>query len=179
MIGSQYVHQGWLTEYCTTFLANDETDKKNDNYGQTYICDISDLTNIMLKRICTAPMRKSIMHNKYIKGDSVYQLNYKAGLAILDVFNADNGELGDVAFFDMISHVNGKFWEGSWTNYPYFKSGIVIASDIEQGLFILRPNLANLIITPVAAPTIEPPVFASTDSFDAETGGVISLKSTL
>ena len=31
-------------------------------------------------------------------------------------------------------------FNGTWSNYPYFDSGTVIASGIEQGLFVLRPN---------------------------------------
>jgi len=176
---SEYAHQGWLTEDHTTFLANDELDKYNDNHGRTYIWDVSDLTNIALKRIHTAPTRKSIMHNEYVKGNFVYQSNYEAGLTILDVSNAANGELEDVAFFDMTSRGNGKGWDGSWSNYPYFKSGIVITTGIEQGLFILRPNLADLTSAPVAAPTTEPPVFVRIDSFNVKTRGVINLKSAL
>jgi hypothetical protein len=32
-------------------------------------------------------------------------------------------------------------FNGAWSNYPYFDSGVVIVSGIEQGLFILRPTL--------------------------------------
>ncbi len=28
---------------------------------------------------------------------------------------------------------------GAWSNYPYFESGIIVVSDIERGLFVLRP----------------------------------------
>ena len=111
---SEYTHQGWLTEDHTTFLANDELDKRNNKYGQTYIFDVSNLINVKLKGIHTASTRKSIMHNEYIKGDFVYQSNYEAGVTILDVSNvANNGELVEVAFFDMISDGNGKGWNGA------------------------------------------------------------------
>ena len=31
-------------------------------------------------------------------------------------------------------------FNGAWSNYPYFESGNVIVSGIEQGLFVLRPT---------------------------------------
>ena len=30
-------------------------------------------------------------------------------------------------------------FEGSWSNYPYFPSGIVVATSMERGLFVLDP----------------------------------------
>ncbi len=32
-----------------------------------------------------------------------------------------------------------KRFEGSWSNYPYFASGIIVVSDTNRGLFVLRP----------------------------------------
>ena len=32
-------------------------------------------------------------------------------------------------------------FNGVWSNYPYFESGIVVLSDIDRGLFVVRPEL--------------------------------------
>jgi hypothetical protein len=32
-------------------------------------------------------------------------------------------------------------FNGTWSNYPFFASGTVVASGIEQGLFVLRPQI--------------------------------------
>ena len=32
-----------------------------------------------------------------------------------------------------------------WSVYPYFPSGNVVVSGIEQGLFVLRPNLPTVL----------------------------------
>jgi hypothetical protein len=52
-------------------------------------------------------------------------------------------ELQEVAFFDsepnIYSNPNQQF-NGTWSNYPFFESGIIIMSDINRGLFILQPD---------------------------------------
>jgi hypothetical protein len=39
---------------------------------------------------------------------------------------------------------------GTWSNYPYFASGIVIVSNIEDGLYILKPDLPGFPVPPAA-----------------------------
>ena len=34
-------------------------------------------------------------------------------------------------------------YNGAWSVYPFFDSGVVIVSGMEQGLFVLRPNLSE------------------------------------
>jgi len=48
--------------------------------------------------------------------------------------------LSEAGFFDVYPGDDEAEFNGTWSNYPYFKSGIVIVSGIEQGLFVLRPN---------------------------------------
>jgi hypothetical protein len=57
-----------------------------------------------------------------------------------------------VAYFDVYPASNSPNFNGSWSNYPYFDSGVVIVSGIEQGLFILQPNLGGG-ATPTPGPT--------------------------
>jgi len=149
----RYTHQGWLTEDHATLLANDEHSKTS---GETFIFDVTDVTNVKLLGSHSAS-RSSIMHNEYVKGNYVYQSNYGAGLVILDVSGAANGDLEEVGYFDMID--SNDVWDGSWSNYPYFESGIVVATSGSQGLFILRPKIVETTLPPVPAPT---PVVAPT-----------------
>lgn len=68
-----------------------------------------------------------------------YQANYCAGLRILDV--SDIGErdgLREVGYFDVAPDCNTPGFSGAWSNYPYFKSGTIIVSSIERGLFVLK-----------------------------------------
>ena len=143
--GSRYTHQGWLTEDHVHFLIGDELDERNNpavTNTRTYIWNVSDLdspTVIGLHDSTTT----AIDHNQYVKGNYNYQSNYRAGLRILDISDIANGNLNEEAFFDIYPSSDSANFNGTWSNYPFFDSGIVIVSGIEQGLFILRPNLSG------------------------------------
>ncbi|MFD2530871.1 choice-of-anchor B family protein [Gracilimonas halophila] len=137
----QYSHQGWLTEDQSYFLMNDELDERNLGRGtKTYIWDVQDLE---------APeflgyyehSTSSIDHNLFIKGNYVYQSNYNAGLQILDITDVAAASIERVAYFDTQPNTDAANFNGTWSNYPFFKSGLVILSDIESGLFIVKPEL--------------------------------------
>ena len=144
--GSRYTHQGWLTEDHAYFLLDDELDEANNPdvaNTRTYLWDVSDLDEPTLIGSHDSTTT-AIDHNQYVKGSYTYQSNYYAGLRILDITDIANGNLTEAAFFDFnpgSDPTNTK--GGTWSNYPFFDSGIVIASVIEQGLFILRPNLVD------------------------------------
>ncbi len=36
-------------------------------------------------------------------------------------------------------------FSGSWSNYPYFKSGTIVVTSIQEGLFLVRPVSRPLI----------------------------------
>lgn len=137
----QYSHQGWLTEDQSYFLMNDELDEPNLNRRtKTYIWDVHDLENPEFIGFYEHST-ESIDHNLYIKDNYVYQSNYNAGLQILDITGVANADLERVAYFDTQPESDQAAFEGTWSNYPYFESGFVILSDIQSGLFIVRPDL--------------------------------------
>ena len=136
-----YAHQGWLTEDHRYFLLDDEFDEAQNGINtQTYIWDIQDLDNPELIGVREANT-PSIDHNQYIKDNYTYQANYTAGLRILSLDNIANGELEEVAYFDTFPSSDDRFFDGAWSNYPFFESGIIIVSDVSNGLFILNPTL--------------------------------------
>ena len=138
--GSEYTHQGWLTPDESHFLLGDELDEQRAGVPTTtYIFDVSDLRAprvIGAHRAATA----AIDHNLYTRSDRVYEANYRAGLRILDSTRVAQGELREVAYFDIYPADDEAEFNGAWSVYPYFESGIVIVSGIEQGLFVLRPD---------------------------------------
>lgn len=136
---SAYTHQGWLTEDHKYLLVNDELDEGSVN-TRTYIFDVQDLNNVSLigTHLGSTP---AIDHNLYTHEGLVYQSNYRAGLRILDLTNVAQGQLEEVAFFDVYPASNSAQFNGTWSNYPYFGSGNVIVSHIEEGLYVLRPNI--------------------------------------
>lgn len=138
-----YAHQGWLTEDHKYFLMNDELDEFNlGRTTKTYIFDVSDLSNPTFVNFYEHNT-ESIDHNLYIKGDYVYASNYVSGLRVMRMNDISSAELEEVAFFDsepnIYSNPNQQF-NGTWSNYPFFESGVIIMSDINRGLFILQPD---------------------------------------
>jgi choice-of-anchor B domain-containing protein len=137
----QYSHQGWLTEDHAYFLMNDELDERNLGRGtKTYIWDVRDLENPVFMGHYTH-QSFSIDHNLYVKGNYAFETNYNSGLQILDVSDVANANLERVAYFDTQPNTDAASFTGTWSNYPYFESELVVLSDIETGLFIVRPNL--------------------------------------
>lgn len=139
---SAYVHQGWLSEDHNYFYQNDEFDEYDEVVGntRTLIWDLSELEDPQLVKTYEAKT-KSIDHNLYIKEKLMYQANYQAGLRILDITKPL--EPVEVGFFDTYPRSDDAAFNGAWSVYPYFKSGIVVVSTIEDGLYVLKPELSD------------------------------------
>ena len=136
--GSSYTHQGWLTEDHRYFMSNDELDEQD--YGvntTTFIWDVSDLSDPQLIGTFVSET-SAIDHNMYVLDTLVYQSNYRAGLRVLDLADIENGELDEVAYFDVYPSSDAAQFNGSWSNYPYLPSGVIPVSHIEEGVFFLK-----------------------------------------
>jgi choice-of-anchor B domain-containing protein len=138
--GSAYTHQGWLTEDQRFFLVNDEGDERAFHHPtRTWIWDVSDLDAPALVAHYDGPV-PAIDHNLYIRGNLVYESNYRSGLRVLDAGSVASGLLREVGFFDVYPDDDAPAFNGSWTSYPFFAGGAVVVNGIEEGLFVLRPR---------------------------------------
>ena len=136
---SGYTHQGWVGENHRFCFFNDELDEMNfGNNTRTYILDISDLDAPQIIGFFEAPV-PAIDHNMYVIGDKVYQSNYLSGLRILDVSDAQNGNLELVGYFDTNPESDAPSFSGTWSNYPYFPSGNIAVSTFSH-FFMVRPS---------------------------------------
>ncbi|NNE70395.1 MAG: choice-of-anchor B family protein [Rhodothermales bacterium] len=129
-----YAHQGWLTEDHRFFYMNDEGDEPQGlvEGTRTLIWDLTDLDEPVLAGEHVATTTETD-HNLYIKGDIMYQSNYGAGFRVLDISNRTAPV--EIAYFDTSPQGGGG---GSWSNYPYFKSGTIVVTGGSNGLFILK-----------------------------------------
>ena len=144
--GVGYAHQGWLTEDHKYFLLDDELDERNKGVkSTTYIWNLEDLDAPVMTGVYTG-QSTSIDHNMYIRGSRAYQSNYRSGLRILDVSNASASSLSELAFFDIYPVDDAPEFNGAWSNFPFFPSGIVLVGGIEQGLFVLRPTIGGQVL---------------------------------
>ncbi len=172
--GSSYTHQGWLTADHVYFLMGDETDETSFGHNtRTYIWDVSNLDAPSVIGTFTAST-PAIDHNQYVMGGHTYQSNYRAGLRILDISDIANGNLSEMGFFDIYPTDDDATYNGTWSNYPYFDSSLVVISGREQGLFIVKPNFgggsdpAVSIFNPANNDSVTGNVTVQIDASDAE-----------
>jgi choice-of-anchor B domain-containing protein len=138
--GAAYSHQGWLTEDGRHFLMGDELDElRLGGNTSTLIWNVEDLTApVQFARFTNDTT--AIDHNLFVKGDRVFQSNYRSGLRILDASGVAEGRLTEVGFLDTWPEDDDTaFSHGTWSNYPFFETGLVVVHGYD-GLFLVRPT---------------------------------------
>ena len=134
-----YTHQGWLTEDHRYFIVNDELDESNNAYNntRTLIWNVEDLNNPEIHKTYLGPT-PAIDHNNYIIGNNVYMSHYTAGLRVMDISDISNPT--ESAYFDVYPSNNNTSFNGTWSNFPFFNSGNIVVTGIDEGLFVIRPS---------------------------------------
>ena len=120
-----YAHQAWLDESHEYLYMNDELDEIHHlvEASRTIVWDVKDLDDPVVVREFPGTTTATD-HNLYIVGDLMYQSNYRAGLRVLSIADRENPV--EVAFFDPTpDDSNEPGIDGSWSNYPFFGSGII------------------------------------------------------
>ncbi len=135
-----YNHSAWVTDDGNTLVFADET-----HGSGLKIYDISNLANPILRSIFRSNMlnvqppnspQGSIPHNPFIRGNNVVISYYHDGIQVFDISNTTAPM--KVAYYDTYpSNTDYNGYAGCWGVYPYLPSGMIIGSDIENGLFIL------------------------------------------
>lgn len=135
-----YTHQGFLSEDHHYFFLGDELDELQ--YGaptQTRIFDLSSLSSPSL-HVSYFGAVNAIDHNGYVKGDKFYLASYTAGLRVLDISLVQNKNVTEIGFFDTYPSNNNPKFNGVWSIYPFFESGVIAINDIESGLFLVKAS---------------------------------------
>jgi choice-of-anchor B domain-containing protein len=135
-----YNHSSWLNNEGNMLVMCDET-----HGSDVKIVDVSDPTNISSDDFHTfhsellgpdAP-GSSIAHNPYILGDFAYISYYHDGVQVFDISNPNNIE--QVAYYDTYpDNTDYNDYFGCWGVYPFLPSGLIIASDMTYGLFVMQ-----------------------------------------
>ncbi|MDN3637524.1 choice-of-anchor B family protein [Simiduia curdlanivorans] len=139
-----YTHQGWLTDDHNYFVLGDELDETNFGIKtRTIVFDTRNLANPTFVSAFNNTTN-SIDHNLYVKGNHIFQANYTAGVRVLRQGNLALGEMREVAYFDTWPQNNNAVFDGVWSVFPFFDSGLMITANIDGEFFILRPNLSAI-----------------------------------
>ncbi len=133
-----YSHQGWISEDHRYFFMNDELDELQGKVTgtRTLVWDITDLDDPILASEFYGTTEASD-HNLYVRDNLMYQSHYFAGVRIVDVSDPVNPR--EIGYFDTVPGDNNKpGFGGSWSNYPYFKSGVLVVTSGREGMFVLK-----------------------------------------
>lgn len=156
--GLRFCHQGWVSEDKQYLYINDELDEGSTvSVTTTRMVDISNLANPVLAGTngTFTNGRTAVDHNLYVKGNLIFEGNYRSGLRVFDATNPTAPV--EVAWFDTFPESDTANFNGVWGNYPFLPSGNILVSDIERGLFVLRLDPS---VSTVTYPTGRPENFA-------------------
>ena len=134
---SGYNHSSWLDETGTKLVFCEETHGTPVKLLDVsdYELNASDVTNFGGHLLPTDS--NNIAHNPFILGDLVFISYYHDGVQVFDISDPTN--ITNVAWYDtepLNTNYNG--FDGSWGVYPFLPSGMVIATDVKNGLFVLN-----------------------------------------
>lgn len=130
---STFTHNVWLSDDGDYLFTTDEV---SSGYIGSY--DVSDLNNIMeVDKYQSNPGSGVIPHNTFYHNGFLITSYYRDGVNVVDA-NYPN-TLVEMGNYDT-SPLSGNGFNGCWGVYPYLPSGRIIASDIENGLFIFGPT---------------------------------------
>ena len=129
-----YSHNIWSSDDGDYIYTTEE-----DNGGHLSEFNISDLNNIDLTdKIQAEPGNNIMPHNAFYIDHYIVNSYYTTGIQIFDV--KSKGNIVNVGHFDTSPNFSGPGSNGCWGVYPYLPSGLIIASDIENGFFVLDPD---------------------------------------
>jgi choice-of-anchor B domain-containing protein len=131
-----FTHNAWTTSDGHYVFTTDE--KANAPVGAY---DITDLNNIQRIDIFRPPLTLNtnvIPHNVHVKDNYLFISYYTDGGVIVDASIPDH--LIEVGQYDTELQIT-QGYNGAWGMYPFFKSGLLLISDINNGLYVVEAQL--------------------------------------
>lgn len=128
---SGYNHSSWQTDDRKTMVFADEVGA----HLPAKVIDVSNFNNITLVDTIRSSFTATA-HNPYIIGNRWCWLSsYQDGLYLYDISNPSNTTI--YGYFDTQPQTGTTNYSGNWGAYPYLPSKIIIACDMQNGIFIL------------------------------------------
>jgi choice-of-anchor B domain-containing protein len=143
-----YNHSCWLSEDGNWLVNTDET-----NGARIKLFDVSQLKDStnkapQIEEVClfgSHAAQGAVAHNSFFKGNLIYTSYYQEGVVIFDM--TDPLHTKKLSSYDTYPQNGNTFsgLHGCWNVYPYFASGSIIASDMSNGLFVLKQDSVSAI----------------------------------
>ncbi len=140
LLGSQqtdfsFTHNTWLSDDGNILFTTDE--QGGAPVGSYDVSDPSDIQVLDLFKPLETLGDGVIPHNVHVWEDWLIISYYTDGCILVDGSNPSN--LIEVGNFDTYIPPSTGF-QGAWGAYPYLPSGLILISDIGNGLYVLEPN---------------------------------------
>ena len=153
-------HNSWLSDDSKTlFVTHEQFNLPMEAY------DISDLNNIhQIAEFKISLNNQEIAHNVHVLNDYIIVPYYSDGVAIFDASVPDN--IITVGYYDT-RPTTTRTEVGVWGAYPYYNSGNIILSDMDSGLYVIKPTYvrASRIVGTVTDTNTTQPLLNATISF--------------
>lgn len=130
---SNFTHNIWPSDNSQFAFTTDEV---SGAYLGAY--NVTDPTNIFeVDRIQSSTGAGVIPHNVHVLGNYLITSYYSDGVTVHDITHPHN--MIQVGYYDTYPAQTTSY-DGCWGAYPFLPSGLLLATDITQGLFILSPD---------------------------------------
>jgi len=131
-----YSHSGWISNKKSILYITNE----RANFGEEADITAWDINNIdSLKMTDSFSSPSATAHNIYTVCNKAIVSYYLDGVKLFDLSSPSNMKLLDE--YDTSPNRQGKHkFSGAWGAFPYTKSGNILISDTNNGLFIFKRN---------------------------------------
>lgn len=138
-----YNHSSFLTQNGKHLLFCDEVPESLP----IHMIDVQNLANIQSLG-SFHPLPHTTPHNPYLIGNNFAVVScYQDGVYIYDI--SQPGNIKQAGYFDTYpqggantGNYGSGAYNGNWGAYPYLPSGLIVASDMQNGILILNPAAA-------------------------------------
>lgn len=127
---NEFTHNAWLSDNSEYLFTTDE--RADGGVASYNVSDVSDISEAHLYKSSLGTAK--IPHNAHVFNDWIVVSYYTDGIRVLDANNPEI--LVETAYYDT-SPLDNSGFGGCWGAYPFLPSGNILASDRQEGLFVL------------------------------------------
>jgi choice-of-anchor B domain-containing protein len=132
-----YNHNSWLSPDGTKIVFTDEI-------PQGLPLKIFDITNLANARLISMfgnnNVGRSTPHNPFWIGDFIYVSYYHDGLYVFDAKDPRNVTVAGWFYTSPMPPPSYQGFAGNWGLYPFFPSGNIALIDMQEGLYMVKPD---------------------------------------
>lgn len=130
-----FTHNAWATEDNLTVFTTDE--RANAPVAAYDISDLEDIKLLDEFRPAATLGNNVIPHNVHVLNDFLIISHYTDGVVIVDASLPE--AMIEMGNYDTWDGGDGGF-SGAWGAYPFLPSGLILVSDIQNGLYVINPT---------------------------------------